>query len=168
VVSQWAYNDPAAAAAWAKDFPDEASRSSAFQNIASTWGREDPAAAAEWLKTLAEGKSRDSAVRSYVSQISNYDPSTALAWAQTLSDDRMRQSSVENAARQWMQVDPNKATAWINSSSLSPETKTSLLQSGARTSGRGVALPPRVFNSSGVIYAPGGTQFFPSDFIINQ
>jgi hypothetical protein len=42
-----------------------------------------------------------------------------------------------------MQTDPTKATVWINNSSLPPETKTSLLQSGG--SGRGAAPPPRVF-----------------------
>jgi hypothetical protein len=63
IVQRWAQSSPQAAAAWVEQFPEEALRTTAVEDLAAIWTAQDPQTAAHWIAALPEGSFRDAAIR---------------------------------------------------------------------------------------------------------
>jgi hypothetical protein len=123
--TKWAYNDPAAAAAWVSSLPAEA-QAEASVGVIAMWAIQDPQSAANWIKTL-EGAARDSAISAYSGSLAPRDPVTALEWAQSIESPNTRTTTIDALLRQWLQRDRARATEWINRSQLPDADKIRLL-----------------------------------------
>ena len=96
VANQWATTDPYAAADWALEFDDAASRSNALTGIAQAWGSYDPRAARSWALSLPSGaKPRLGPARCGVLIGATESVDQALLGA--FSNERMRQQGVMRA-----------------------------------------------------------------------
>jgi hypothetical protein len=89
--STWAARDPAAAAAWAIDLPEQ-QRNIALQTVSMAWGASDPNGLRGWALGLPSGAKRDTALAAALRA-----PNAAAADPELLaafSDDRARQVAV--------------------------------------------------------------------------
>ena len=112
VANQWATTDPYAAADWALEFDDAASRSNALTGIAQAWGGYDPRAARSWALSLPSGANRDSALLGAVSSIGATE-SVDQTLLGAFSNDRMRQQGVMRAVYSVAQRDSAEARRMI-------------------------------------------------------
>lgn len=135
VASNWASQNPAAAAQWAASLPDARSRTEAIGNVMSTWSREEPAQALKWFEAAAPtaGTERDTLVTRFTGSLANADPGLAVQLARTIQDPKLRNNSLQNVAMNWLREDPVAATAWITSSELPESTRRQLLERARRS-----------------------------------
>lgn len=70
IASQWASNDPAAAARWADSQRDLGSDLNVLEMIAGQWSNHDPAAAERWALSKPAGEARD---RIFAGVLNNHD-----------------------------------------------------------------------------------------------
>ena len=112
VANQWATTDPYAAADWALEFDDAASRANALTGIAQAWGSYDPRAARSWALSLPSGANRDSALLGAVSSIGATE-SVDQTLLGAFSNERMRQQGVMRAVSSVAQRDSAEARRMI-------------------------------------------------------
>ncbi len=125
VAQQLAMQDPRAAAQWVASLP-AADGGGTLGSIARIWARQDSAAAENFLNSLG-GSVRDEAVGVYSAVLAYEEPTEAMTWAATIADPKRRQKLQADLATEWLKQDPTAARAWIANSTLSEETKASLL-----------------------------------------
>jgi hypothetical protein len=79
--SQWAMQEPAAAADWARQISGEALRATVLASIATTWSEQDPAAAANLaVKELPPGRLQANTIVSIVQRWAQHSPVDAATW----------------------------------------------------------------------------------------
>ncbi len=104
--------DAFAAAAWAEQMPEGATRSASLAGVAVVWSNQDLAAAARWARELPEGEDRQNAMRHIAYEAARTEPLTALGLATDLPANEARDELVRHAARQWAAREPANAAAW--------------------------------------------------------
>ena len=128
VLSTWAQNDPASAAAYAIQMPDGPDKENSLRYIASSWMQNDPAGASQWIINLPSGPAKDGALQQGAFSALQSDPATAMNLAASIGNDQIRQSLQTNLASNWLRNDRPSAIAWIQNSGLPQETKDNLLK----------------------------------------
>jgi len=111
IVETWSQSDPAAAAAWAAQFPAGKDRKSAINSVLLHWLPSDSAAAEAWIQTLPE-EDQGQAAGSIATQWSMRDPSGAAAWAVTLPEGQARSQAIGQVVTSWLNTDPAAAAEW--------------------------------------------------------
>jgi hypothetical protein len=127
VVVTWAGNDPAAAAAYVAQEPDGQEKTQEIGSVASAWEQNAPAVANEWLGSLPTGATKDDALQGAAAGVSQSDPAAAETLVAGIGDDQTRVVAETQIAREWINSNPGAAIAWIQSSTLPPQIKDSLL-----------------------------------------
>lgn len=108
IASAWARQDPAAAAAWARDLRHAETQTAATAAIASQWAGRDAAAVRNWAFGLPSGSARDAALVQLVGATAGtpaHDPSVLDAF----STAEARQRGVNEAVRMIAQRNPATA-----------------------------------------------------------
>jgi hypothetical protein len=111
VLSTWATQQPAQAAAALQSLSPGNNLDTATADVAESWLNQDPNAASQWIDTLPQGPARDAAVNQLVSSVGKNDPASAFNWAVTLSDPTTRNTQVVALATQWSSQNPAAAAA---------------------------------------------------------
>ena len=112
IMSSWAREDPAAAAAAAAQLPPGRIFSQSVSLIASQWsqtGRKEEVFA--WAKTLPEGEARTGALGSLFSQWSTQDPQAAIAALGSLAPGD-RNQAIRSISSGWSNKNPEAVLQW--------------------------------------------------------
>ena len=112
IISSWAREDPAAAAAAAAQLPPGRIFSQSVSQIAAQWsqtGRKEDVFA--WAKTLPEGEARNGALGSLFSQWSAQDPQSAIAALNSL-DPGDRSQATRSISSGWSNKNPEAVLQW--------------------------------------------------------
>jgi len=113
--SQWASNDPAAAAAAFAQIPAGSLSSGLAGQIAQQWGQSaDRAAGFQWVRQLPAGETRQNALSSFFGAWANDLPEEAIRAALALPAAEQR-PAVSSAARGWASRDPEAVVRWAQS-----------------------------------------------------
>ncbi len=123
IISSWAREDPAAAAAAAAQLPLGRIFSQSVSMIASQWsqtGRKEEVFA--WAKTLPEGEARRGALGSLFSQWSSQDPQGAIA-ALTSLDPADRKQAIQSISSGWSNKNPEAVLQWSASLTSAEERR---------------------------------------------
>lgn len=92
VISEWGYDQPAAAAEWVEALPHGAERERGLSRLAAVWASQDPVAAANWLLSLGvPSPELDRAIGVFARIVARRDPAGARAWAQNITDPAERE-----------------------------------------------------------------------------
>jgi hypothetical protein len=129
IVTAWARQDAAAAAAWAANQPTGSDvRSTAYYSVADGWGQKDPAASAAWAATLPAGGDRQIALAKAADLWARggKQPEAAAAWAEKLPAADVK-SAAPPIATAWAKTDAEKSKAWVNSLPLADADKAAIL-----------------------------------------
>jgi hypothetical protein len=108
VASQWARQDPRAAAEWANGLNDAQAQRSAMTSAVGSWAGNDAAAAKRWTLELRPGEARDQALQILVSRAAAgavFDRELIAGISSPALRQQALQSSITNMAR----VDPDRA-----------------------------------------------------------
>ena len=127
IASNWAHNDPVAAAEWLQAMPDSDASRSGLQQVAEQWARVDPISASEWIGSLPAGEGRDSAAGALIHRIRRDDPERAIAWAESMSNESTRNSHLRNVYQDWIRRDSTKALESLADSPLPDDWKRNLV-----------------------------------------
>jgi len=92
--SRWAQKDPAAAANYVLEFPDQISPGF-MTTIVSDFANKKPALALEWIQTLPEGPHFDNAAIAVVVTIAEFYPKEARDLVLLISDPRIREQQLQ-------------------------------------------------------------------------
>jgi hypothetical protein len=109
VLSTWASQQPAQAAAALQNLPPGSNLDTATANVAKSWLSQDPNAATQWIDTLPAGSQRDAAVTQVISTVSENDPSSAYNLAVSLSNPTKRDQQVVQVMVEWANANPAAA-----------------------------------------------------------
>ena len=111
--SNWASDNPQAAAAAVAELAPGVAPKDAIEQIASQWffATEDPTVPLRWLNSLPAGTTRSNALRNFFWVWSNSDPQAALNAASQL-DENDRESVLTTVAEIWATQYPKAALAW--------------------------------------------------------
>jgi len=131
VISSWANQQPAQAAAALPSLSEGTYLDTATANVAKSWLSQDPNAASQWINTLAPGSARDGAVSQIISTVGSSDPAGAFNWALSLGNETTRATQVVKLATQWSKQNPAAAAtaaqnALGNLSGLTTDQQTAL------------------------------------------
>jgi hypothetical protein len=130
VLRSWTMKDPAAAAAWAAEQPNNAALLPA---VAFSWASQDPAKARDWIGALPSGETKDAALLSGVRCIVQGDrPQTAEPWVEAIGDPERRESAYWELGHAWLRFNPKEARAWLQNAPLSEKHKQDLLKPQTR------------------------------------
>lgn len=125
IASEWARDDPAAAASWAANLPGEDGRD-AVTTVVELWARKNTEAAFDWMDHLS-GRFRDETLgHAFSSGSLTAPPEKMLALASTISDGRLRTEALNALLRNWADSEPELAESWIRTSNLSGTEKAAL------------------------------------------
>ena len=111
-VRRWAENDPAAAAAWTSQMPENPVRRAALEQVAIAWASTDIAAATSWAQSLPESESKHAAIIALAYEAARTGPVPALELASTLSPTSSRDDLLVHAVSQWAGTDFATASTW--------------------------------------------------------
>ncbi len=111
VISAWANQNPAQAAASLQNLPAGKSLDTATGNVAKSWLTQDPQAASQWINTLSPGSARDAAVAQIISTVGENNPADAFNWAITIDNQTTRNTQIVKLASQWSKQNPAAAAA---------------------------------------------------------
>ncbi len=141
IVTNWANQDPAAAAEWGMDRPTEQERMTAVGNVLGTWSNEDAAGARQWTLRLPQGAIRDSALtRLLTTAASQRSGGLDPGMLNGFSSDSARQQAVLQVVQGLAQRDPAAARAVVNGYLTEPSLRAQaerMLDAGRNdTSGR--------------------------------
>jgi hypothetical protein len=160
VAAQWAQQDPAAAGAWALEFPSADLRSGALTAVAQTWSYSDPRAARDWTMSLPNGANRDAALFGVVGSLGAVQPLDS-ALLNAFSSDPARGVGIMRNLYQIAQRDPAEARRLVDTYIHEPEVRRNaeqMLASSARRQSFG--QPNVVFDANGAVRTimpiPGG------------
>ncbi len=124
VLSKWAGQDPAAAAAWASAEPGHAAD---LQKVAAIWAKKDAAGASQWINGMPDGVGKDELLGGVVHQLSNDKPGLAAEWITGIGDNNLRNANYQDVLGRWLKKQPTSAKAWIGQSTLPADMKQQLL-----------------------------------------
>jgi hypothetical protein len=112
IATGWANQDPAAAANWSADRPNDEVRDMAVRSVVAVWSTRDPDAARQWTLRLPQGAVRDTALTAVLTtsamQTSGDLDSTVLS---AFASPPTQQSAVLQVVQQMAYRDPAKARA---------------------------------------------------------
>jgi hypothetical protein len=108
IANAWARQDPAAAAAWARELRHEGVETAVNATIANQWVARDAIAARNWTFGLASGAPRDAALAEILSATAG-TPAADPAVLDAFSSSDARQRGVNQAVRMIMQRNPAAA-----------------------------------------------------------
>jgi hypothetical protein len=154
VASQWAANDPVAAATWAaqmdqQDPPDPNNPLSGSQLLASairSWATYDIDAPGQFLNNLPASPAKDGSVAIFAMQAGQEDPQSAMQWIGTITNPQMKQGVTMGVALQWMQQDPAGFNQYLSTTTtIDDQTKQQL-----------ASIPPGVLQSMNMMNSAGG------------
>jgi hypothetical protein len=119
--STWAARDPAAAAAWAIDLPEQ-QRNIALQTVSMAWGASDPGGLRGWALGLPSGAKRDTALAAALRapNAAADDPELLAAF----SDDRARQVAVMTSLVRLAATDAPAAHRLVDAYITDPRMRT--------------------------------------------
>lgn len=110
----------------------------AMRNVMMNYARQDSAGALSSLQQLPEGDLRDTAVGTYIFANNGTDYAQNFTLAESISDEGDRQRAIMMSSAKWFRTDPEAAkTAIQQSTSLSDEVKTRIIESGGEMRGWG-------------------------------
>ncbi len=112
LVRRWAENDPAAAAAWTSQLPENPARRAALEHVAIAWANTDVAAATRWVQSLPENENKHAAIIALAYEAARTGPVPALELASTLSPTSSRDYLLVHAVSQWAGTDSTTAATW--------------------------------------------------------
>ena len=112
VVGEWAWKDPAAAAAWLdkEGFSDDTTSWA----VAERWSRMDPAASATWTYNRSPPEAREKALSRALSEWSRSDIEAAAEWLDKVGP---TEGSIPIIANGYSSVDLDKAVQWAKRAS---------------------------------------------------
>lgn len=113
VLSRWAENDPAAAAASLSLLGDGRAQRNAMGPIAAAYARRDPVGALEWLAGMAPEASLPATAMMF-SVLTNQDPLQAGTLVSRLPDPQSRRLAARSVAQVWARQDPEAAARWVD------------------------------------------------------
>jgi hypothetical protein len=108
-----AVEDPAAAAAWAAEFPQDEQRRELVDYSLYRWAKEDPEAARAWVEAAEDNEVQVGASHALVRAWADTDPAGATQWVMDHRNDLDGDLPLLNASRQWADQDPVSAAAWL-------------------------------------------------------
>lgn len=116
VLTSWAAENPAEAAAAAMELPTGRAFSMVAGQIASQWmsSASDKRAVFDWVKNLPEGEARQNGLRSVFSTWSGSNPQDAIRALSTVPAED-RKSALHAVASGWGRTDPQAVIAWSSS-----------------------------------------------------
>ncbi|MGJ8676185.1 MAG: hypothetical protein ACSHX0_01575 [Akkermansiaceae bacterium] len=119
VLKSWASKDPAEAASYYAENPNDfrggrGPDMEAASVIAAEWALQDQGAAIEWALSL-NGDDKSSSIRSIFSQMAADDPANAAIMLASITDDQSRIEAQNTIAREWAAKDWDATEAWISS-----------------------------------------------------
>lgn len=124
--------DPVAAADFYATLPAEQQAEVKLRDTILAFAKADPQAASEWIAALPETPAKDSAISGLVDYLiqesSDPDPEAAAHWAAASLGEEAQQRRLQRVAEAWFQRAPQDARQQIESSSLSPAVKNTLLR----------------------------------------
>lgn len=112
LVRRWAENDPAAAAAWTSQIPENSARRAALEQVAIAWANTDPTAATTWIKGLSEGEGKHAATLAFAYETAGAEPVAALDLTSALPATSSRNDLLVHAISQWAGADSTTAANW--------------------------------------------------------
>jgi hypothetical protein len=120
-MTEWAKQDPVAAAQLADQTGDVAVQQQLLKDIATGVAASNPQQAADFaLQSIPDGQARDDSIGDIAWAWALQDPASAGTWLAQLPDGAMRQSALQNVMSVWGNHDPNAAITWVEN--LSPGT----------------------------------------------
>ncbi len=114
ILSRWWSNEPAAAAAYVQNLPDQSLFLAAASNIANYLVADSPKAALEFVQNLPDGSNKDMALSSALYQIAQFDFSTAWNYALNLPADPKRDATLNGLVITESMNDPAAAAGIIS------------------------------------------------------
>lgn len=121
--------DPLAVAGYVERLAPSDRAVQAARDFAVLWAHQDPSAAAQWSAALPSGSpQRQHAIRGVAEIWMRSDPAPAAAWVSGLSPDATRDAAVATVVETWRQFDPDAARRWVLQTSVSDETRQTLLK----------------------------------------
>lgn len=116
LITRWAEQTPAAAAAWAAQLPPSPMRSDLLQQVAIPWAESDLPAVTDWVAELpATDPAKLQVSLAVAYETARTNALLALQLAAPLPASRERDDFLIHAVRQWTEADAATVGAWIAS-----------------------------------------------------
>lgn len=141
IASNWANNDPAAAAAWASERPSEQERAMAVRSVAGIWANNDPDAARQWAVQLPQTL-RDGALAPVLTSTAHRSPSGL--------DTRVLSAFTSDAARQQAVLQVVQTLAYADAAKARAIADTHLSDAGLRSQAEQVLEAARTGGGRGM------------------
>jgi hypothetical protein len=120
-MTEWAKQDPYAAAQLANQAGDSGLREQLFKDITAGLASNNPQQAAEFASQfITDSKTLNEAMGDITWAWALQDPATAGAWVAQLPDGDGQQVALQNLMSVWGNHDANAATAWVESLPAGP------------------------------------------------
>lgn len=130
-VKVWAALDPATAAAWASDLPEDPRREM-LTLIVTRWATDNPAQAGKWITDKPQDPLHVSLMFYFVNTLAQVRPDLAAQWVDAAANQKQRRHFIMTIAQNWLRFDPTAATNWLVGVSLPDEDKRLLLTTQGR------------------------------------
>ncbi len=114
-LAAFAGSDPAAAAAWLRQQPEQDHLPQNTAALMSTWARSDPAKAALWVAELPSGALQTESMQHLLYQWTASAPEQASTWLQSQPASPARDEAVAMLSLQVSASDPEAAAVWASS-----------------------------------------------------
>ena len=113
-VVNWAQNEPAALAEYARQLPAGQARTYALGEALRLWIDQDVVHASAWLDRLDPNDDTDLAASLIATHpaLAAYRPDIALSWAESISDPTTRSRAVARVVQVWTDSDPTAAARY--------------------------------------------------------
>lgn len=135
-VVNWAQNEPAALAEYARQLPAGQARAYALGEALRLWIDQDVVRASAWLDRLDPNADTDLAASLIAthSALATYRPDIALSWAESISEPTARSRTVARIVQVWSDTDPRAAAQYVESTpALLPADREGVLPGGRST-----------------------------------
>jgi hypothetical protein len=141
IASQWAAQDPAAAAEWAQRLESDQVRTTALRGIANQWALQDGYAARNWVLGLPRGRERDVALGALLGALTvNRDEPLDPALVSAFSSDQAAQQALVPIVVQRGQRDAVEGRALMDAYITDPQLRRQVEQMLTSNRGRGAML----------------------------
>ena len=124
-VNRLVWDDPAAAAAWLAQNPNDAPRSGTYSRLATQYLEHDDAGAMAWITKMSAGEARDEALSAAAAFWAGKETDFATASMAVIGDAQKRQQCMFNLYRTLNRTDEAKAEQWLATQGLPAEVRQS-------------------------------------------
>lgn len=113
VATDFASEDPQAAAEWATGLSDTEAGTKVIHEVSDEWAEQDPAAAVAWLETLPDGDGKAYGMSAALTEwVKRGDPRTASEYLAGMEPSEQRDRAVGGFASTLSHSDPSSAVTW--------------------------------------------------------